>query len=122
MAQMMEVWPAAQAEVAAELGTGQPDAIVFAPNTHDFLVRLLAAASESQPVRVLTSDGEFHSARRQLQRLEEEGIEVVRVASRPTILLGTFGTSESRIRTKRTRPISPSTPSTARPRSARGRR
>ena len=30
---MDEVWPAAQTEVAAELGTGQPDSIVFAPNT-----------------------------------------------------------------------------------------
>ena len=28
---MGEVWPAAQAEVAAELGTARPDAIVFAP-------------------------------------------------------------------------------------------
>jgi selenocysteine lyase/cysteine desulfurase len=70
---MDEVWPAAQAEVATELGTGQPDAIVFAPNTHELLVRLLAAVSSSSPVRVLTSDGEFHSARRQLARWEEAG-------------------------------------------------
>ncbi len=41
---MGELWPEAQAEVAAELGTGQPDAIVFAGNTHDFLIRLWAAA------------------------------------------------------------------------------
>ena len=38
---MGEVWPAAQAEVAAELGTGRPDAIVFSSNTHDFLIRLV---------------------------------------------------------------------------------
>jgi selenocysteine lyase/cysteine desulfurase len=68
---MDEVWPEAQAEVAAELGTGQPDAIVFAPNTHELLVRLFAAASSSWPTRVLTSDGEFHSARRQFARWEE---------------------------------------------------
>jgi selenocysteine lyase/cysteine desulfurase len=70
---MDEVWPTAQAEVAAELGTNQPDAIVFAPNTHDFLLRLMAAVSETWPIRVLTSDGEFHSARRQFARWEESG-------------------------------------------------
>jgi selenocysteine lyase/cysteine desulfurase len=74
---MDEVWPAAQAEVAAELGTGQPEAIVFAPNTHELLVRLFAAASSSWPIRVLTSDGEFHSARRQLARWEEAGAAIV---------------------------------------------
>jgi len=70
---MGEVWPAAQAEVAEELGTGQRDAIVFAPNTHELLVRLFAACSETWPIRVLTSDGEFHSARRQFARWEESG-------------------------------------------------
>ena len=74
---MDEVWPEAQAEVAAELGTGQPDAIVFAPNTHELLVRLFAAASESWPISVLTSDGEFHSARRQFARWRESGAATV---------------------------------------------
>ena len=32
---MDEVWPAAQREVAAELGTGQPNAVVFSSNTHE---------------------------------------------------------------------------------------
>ena len=70
---MDEVWPAAQAEIAAELGTAQPDAVVFATNTHELIVRLFAAVSARSPVRVLTSDGEFHSARRQLARWEEAG-------------------------------------------------
>lgn len=70
---MDEVWPAAQAEVAAELGTSRPDAVVFAPNTHELLVRLFAALAARLPVTVLTTDGEFHSARRQLARWEEEG-------------------------------------------------
>ena len=72
---MGEVWPEAQAHVARELGTDTPDAIVFAPNTHDFIVRLVTAAPRrnSAPLRVLTSDGEFHSARRQFARWEEEG-------------------------------------------------
>jgi selenocysteine lyase/cysteine desulfurase len=81
---MGEVWPEAQRNVAAELGTDMPDAIVFAPNTHELLVRLFAAASEKWPIRVLTSDGEFHSARRQFARWEESGAAVVeRIATEP---------------------------------------
>lgn len=73
---MGEIWPEAQREVAAELGTAQPEDIVFAPNTHELLVRLMAAVSESWPIRILTSDGEFHSARRQFARWEESGAAV----------------------------------------------
>ena len=81
---MDEVWPEAQGHVASELGTGMPDAIVFAPNTHELLVRLFAAASEKWPIRVLTSDGEFHSARRQFERWEESGAAMVeRLATEP---------------------------------------
>jgi selenocysteine lyase/cysteine desulfurase len=81
---MGEVWPEAQRNVARELGTGMPDCIVFAPNTHELLVRLFAAASEKWPIRVLTSDGEFHSARRQFARWEESGAaSVERIATEP---------------------------------------
>ena len=70
-----EVWPEAQAHVADELGSGMADAVVFAANTHDFLVRLVAACPRRDPARqrVLTTDGEFHSARRQFARWEEDG-------------------------------------------------
>jgi selenocysteine lyase/cysteine desulfurase len=81
---MGELWPEAQREVAAEIGTNQPDAIVFAPNTHQLLVSLFAAVSSSWPIRVLTSDGEFHSARRQLARWEEAGAaEIERIPVEP---------------------------------------
>jgi selenocysteine lyase/cysteine desulfurase len=81
---MGEVWPEAQQQVASELGTGMPDAIVFAPNTHQLLVGLFAAVPAPRPVRVLTSDGEFHSARRQFSRWEESGEAMVeRVAAEP---------------------------------------
>jgi len=72
---MGEVWPAAQSEVAAELGGARPDSIVFAANTHDFLVRIAAACPRRawQPLRILTTDGEFHSARRQFARWMETG-------------------------------------------------
>ena len=81
---MDEVWPEAQGHVARELSTGQPDAIVFAPNTHQLLVSLFAAVSSTWPIRVLTSDAEFHSARRQLARWEEAGAaKVDRVPAEP---------------------------------------
>ncbi|UUR07233.1 aminotransferase class V-fold PLP-dependent enzyme [Sphingomonas glaciei] len=72
---MGELWPEAQREVAVELGTHHPDAIVFAGNTHDLLIRLWAAAPRRAggPLRVLTTSGEFHSARRQFARWAESG-------------------------------------------------
>ena len=63
-----------------------PIAIVFASNTHDFLIRLVAAvpAPSRGPLRVLTSDGEFHSARRQFARWAEDGeVELDQVAAEP---------------------------------------
>jgi selenocysteine lyase/cysteine desulfurase len=82
---MGEVWPEAQAYVAAELGTATPDSVVFAPNTHELLVRLFAAVPRtSGPIRILTSEGEFHSARRQFARWEESGEAMIdRIASEP---------------------------------------
>ncbi|HUG45502.1 MAG TPA: class V aminotransferase, partial [Sphingomicrobium sp.] len=81
---MGEVWPEAQREVASELATGRPDAIVFAPNTHQLLVSLFAAVPGPRPLRVLTSDSEFHSARRQFLRWEESGeAKVERIAAEP---------------------------------------
>ena len=83
---MGEVWPEAQAQVADELGTGDGSAIVFASNTHDFLIRLAAAAPRAigGPLRILTTDGEFHSARRQFARWEEEAeATITRVHAEP---------------------------------------
>ena len=70
---MGEVWTEAQGNVARELGTEMPDAVVFSSNTHDFLIRLFTAAPRrgAGPLRVLTTDGEFHSARRQFARWAE---------------------------------------------------
>jgi selenocysteine lyase/cysteine desulfurase len=82
---MGEVWPQAQANVGAEIGV-PPEQIVFASNTHDFLIRLFAAAPrhDDGPLRILTSDGEFHSARRQFARWEEGGEALVtRIAAEP---------------------------------------
>ncbi|RYY32692.1 MAG: class V aminotransferase, partial [Sphingomonadales bacterium] len=67
---MGEIWPAAQHHVAAELGLPDPNSIVFAPNTHDLLLRIISALPQ-RPLRILASDGEFHSFRRQSERWEE---------------------------------------------------
>jgi len=69
---MGEIWPAAQAHVAAELGLPDPSTLVFAPNTHALLLGL-ASALPRRPLRILATDGEFHSFRRQSARWEEAG-------------------------------------------------
>jgi selenocysteine lyase/cysteine desulfurase len=68
-----EVMPRAQANIALELGLPDPKTIGFAPNTHELLMRLFSAKFGDRPLDVLTSDGEFHSFRRQSARWEEEG-------------------------------------------------
>lgn len=69
---MGPVWEEAQGYVANELNLPDPPSLVFAPNTHDFLVRLISAISV-RPVRILSTDGEFHSFRRQVSRWVETG-------------------------------------------------
>lgn len=77
---MGEIWPAAQAHVASELRLPERETVAFAGNTHDLLVRIVSAIPR-RPLRILTSDGEFHSFRRQVARWEEAGaVEVTRVA------------------------------------------
>lgn len=63
---------------------GDPDGtITLGANTHELVVRLLSALPLEDRPRLVTTDGEFHSIRRQVDRLAEEGIEVVKVAARP---------------------------------------
>ena len=57
--------------------------IALGPNTHDLVVRLLSSLDLRRRRRVVTTDAEFHSLRRQLDRLAEEGLVVVRVRSEP---------------------------------------
>ena len=71
---MSEVWPAAQHNVAAELKLRDPKTIVFAPNTHDLILRIVSAMDRKRPLHVLSTDGEFHSFRRQSARWVEAGV------------------------------------------------
>ena len=53
--------------------------IALGSNTHELVVRFLSALPLKRRPRLVTTDGEFHTIRRQLDRLAEEGIEVVKV-------------------------------------------
>jgi selenocysteine lyase/cysteine desulfurase len=80
-----ETVPAAQRHVALILNLPDPSTIAFGPNTHGFVMRLLSVFPAGKPIRVLTTDGEFHSFRRQIRRLEEDSLaEVTRVFVEPT--------------------------------------
>ena len=84
---MGPVWSEAQRHIADELQLPDPATLCFAPNTHDFLVRLVSAIP-ARPARVLATDGEFHSFRRQMARWTESG-EVVLDTASPEALLDT---------------------------------
>ncbi len=55
--------------------------VALGHNTHELVARFLSALPLRARPRLVATDGEFHTIRRQLSRLEEEGIEVVRVAA-----------------------------------------
>lgn len=57
--------------------------ITLSSNTHDLVVRFLSALNLRERKKIVTSDSEFHSIRRQLDRLAEEGIEIIKVPVNP---------------------------------------
>src|SRR5690606_31962654 len=59
------------------------EVIALGQNTHELVVRFLSALPLRRRPRLVTTDAEFHTLRRQLARLAEEGVEVVRVPGRP---------------------------------------
>ncbi len=71
----------------ARLLDDSPDRIALAPNTHELVVRFLSALPLKKRPKLITTDGEFHTIRRQLDRLAEEGIELVKVAAEPAATL-----------------------------------
>lgn len=72
-----EVWRETAAGIARHLGLPDPATLVPAPNTHELVNRLLSACPAGRPARILTTDGEFHSLRRQLDRLAEDGLVLI---------------------------------------------
>ena len=59
------------------------DEIALGANTHELVLRFLSALDLRRRPRLVTTDGEFHTIRRQLDRLAEAGMEIVKVASAP---------------------------------------
>jgi kynureninase len=57
--------------------------IALAQNTHELVTRFLSALDLRERPRLVTSDGEFHTLRRQLARLDENWLDVVRVRVDP---------------------------------------
>jgi kynureninase len=62
---------------------GDAGGYALAGSTHELVVRFLSALPIRRRPRLVTTDGEFHSIRRQLDRLAEEGLEVVKVPPHP---------------------------------------
>jgi len=74
--------PDTQRRIASILGLSEPATLTFGPNTHDFLTRLFSCLEP--PVRVLSTDAEFHSFNRQSRRWEEAGLAIVdRIPAEP---------------------------------------
>ncbi len=47
--------------------------VALAPNTHELVLRFLSALPLRERPKLVSTDGEFHTLRRQLGRLAEEG-------------------------------------------------
>lgn len=89
------VVPRVRQRIADVLRLAGDDTIAFAPNTHEFLVRLFSCFDP--PVRVLSTGSEFHSFTRQSRRWEEEGLAIVdRVPAEPFDTFAERFTAEAR--------------------------
>lgn len=74
--------PRLRARIAEVLELPDPTTLVFAPSTHELVMRVISCIDRRGPVRILTTGGEFHSFRRQWMRLveaEQATVEVVDV-------------------------------------------
>lgn len=71
------------ASILARMGFDRDDPIAFGKSTHELVFRLLTCLPLHARPRIVTTTSEFHSLRRQLSRLAEEGVDVVWVDARP---------------------------------------
>lgn len=68
----------------ARLLGGSPEEVALGQNTHDLVIRFLSALPLRERPRLITTDGEFHSIRRQLDRLAEDRlVEVAKISCDP---------------------------------------
>ncbi|MFA6237434.1 MAG: aminotransferase class V-fold PLP-dependent enzyme [Bacteriovorax sp.] len=66
--------PETQKLIADTLKLSDPSQIVFAPNAHEFVCRLISCFDTKNKISVLTSDSEFYSFDHQINRLSDAGI------------------------------------------------
>jgi kynureninase len=69
--------------ILGRMGFDRADPIAIGKSTHELVYRLLSCLPLGERPRVVTTTSEFHSLRRQLTRLAEEGMDVVWVDARP---------------------------------------
>ncbi len=84
-----EKWPRAFAKADrvrrgfAELLHDAEGLYALGANTHELVIRFLSALQLAARPRLLATDGEFHTLRRQLARLAEAGFELLRIPAEP---------------------------------------
>ena len=85
-----EKWSRAEAQAErvrhgfARLLDDRAGVIALGQNTHELVIRFLSALPLRERPRIVTTDGEFHTVRRQLDRLaEEDALEVVKISAEP---------------------------------------
>jgi selenocysteine lyase/cysteine desulfurase len=79
-----EVASEARGHIARVLDLPAASQVAFAPNTHEFVMRLLSCFPAGRRLKVVTTDSEFLSFSRQIARLEEEGlVNIARVPTEP---------------------------------------
>lgn len=67
----------------ARLMDDDKENIVLGQNTHDLILRFLSALDLKKRNKIITTDGEFHTIRRQMDRLSQGILEVVKVPRNP---------------------------------------
>ena len=68
----------------AELIEDHERNIALGANTHELVTKFLSALPLGERPKLITTDGEFHTIRRQLDRIGEERIQIIKVPSYPT--------------------------------------
>ena len=67
----------------ARLLGDRPSNIALGQNTHELVTRWLSALPFRLRSQVVTTNGEFHTIRRQMDRFAEEGLDIRKVAAHP---------------------------------------
>jgi len=78
--------PVVQKLISENLKLSASENIVFAPNTHEFVNRILSCFSPLKKIKILTTDSEFYSFDRQINRLiQDDLVTVCKVPVEPII-------------------------------------